>query len=56
MEILIIALSIIIFMKIFTYGIYEFKTCKNKIAAITLFLFAILSLILPNLIVFIRGI
>ena len=56
MRILVAILSFIIFMKTFTYGLYEFKNCKNKTAAITLFLFAILSLILPNLIVFIRGV
>ncbi len=56
MRILVAILSFIIFMKTFTYGLYEFKNCKNKSAAITLFLFATLSLIFPNLIVFIRGV
>ena len=38
MRILVAILSFIIFMKTFTYGLYEFKNCKNKSAAITLFL------------------
>ncbi|CDD27130.1 unknown [Clostridium sp. CAG:452] len=56
MRILVIILSIMIFMKTFTYGLYELKDCKNKKSAITLFVFAFSSLILPNLVVFIRGV
>lgn len=56
MRILIAILSIIIFIKTFSYGLYELKNSKNKTAAVTLFAFAFLSLISPNLIVFIRGI
>ena len=37
MRILVIILSIMIFMKTFTYGLYELKDCKNKKSAITLF-------------------
>lgn len=56
MRILIAILSIIIFIKTFSYGLYELKTNKNKTAGITLFSFAFLALIFPNLIIFIRGI
>ena len=34
MRILVIILSIMIFMKTFTYGLYELKDCKNKKSAI----------------------
>lgn len=56
MQILIGILSVMIFMKTFSYGLYELKNYKNKTAAITLFIFSILSLISSNLIVFFRGI
>lgn len=56
MKIFIVILSIMIFMKTFSYGLYELKNYKNKIAGITLFIFSILSLISSNLIVFFRGI
>lgn len=56
MRILIAILSIMIFIKTFSYGLYELKTNKNKTAGITLFSFAFLALIFPNLIIFIRGI
>lgn len=56
MKILVIILSIMIFLKTFTYGLYELKNCKNKKSAITLFVFALSALIFPNLIVFIRGV
>lgn len=56
MRILVIILSIMIFMKTFTYGLYELENCKNKKSAITLFVFAFSSLVFSNLIVFIRGV
>lgn len=56
MQILIAILSVMIFIKTFSYGLYELKNYKNKISAITLFFFAVLSLVSTNLIVFFRGI
>ena len=56
MRILIAILSIMIFIKTFSYGLYELKTNKNKTAGITLFSFAFLALFFPYLIIFIRGI
>lgn len=55
MQIFIGILSIVIFIKTFSYGLYEFKNYKNKTAGITLFFFSILSLVSTNLIVFFRG-
>ena len=55
MRILVIILSIMIFMKTLSYGIYELKE-KNKPGGITAISLAILSLVLPNVVVYIRGI
>ena len=55
MRIIIVILSVLIFAKTLSYGIYELKE-KNKPGGITIIGLAILSLILPNVIVFIRGI
>ena len=55
MRILVIILSIIIFIKTVSYGIYELKD-KNKIGGITVIVIATVALILPNLMILIRGI
>ncbi len=55
MRILVIILSIIIFIKTVSYGIYELKD-KNKLGGITVIVIATLSLILPNLMILIRGV
>lgn len=54
MKIVVAILSVIIFIKTLSYGIYEFKS-KNKSGGVCVILFAILSLILPNIVVLIRG-
>lgn len=56
MKFLVFVLSIIIFIKTTSYGIYEFKENKNKVGAITVILIAVVSLILPNMVVYFRGI
>ncbi len=40
-------LSIYIFIRTISYGIYEYK--ENKIAAVTIFVIATIGLILPNI-------
>lgn len=55
MQILVIILTIIVFTKTLSYGIYELNT-NNKLGGITVIVFSILSLIAPNLIVYIKGI
>lgn len=55
MKFLVIILSIIIFLKTLSYGIYEIKE-KNKSGGITVIIFAVLSLFLPYLMVYLRGI
>ncbi len=55
MRILVIILSIIIFIKTVSYGIYELKD-KNKLGGITVIVIATLALILPNLMILIRGV
>lgn len=55
MRILVIILSIIIFIKTLSYGMYELKN-KNKTGGITVIAISISSLILPNVMVYIRGV
>jgi len=55
MKFLILILSIIIFIKTTSYGLYELKN-NNKIGGIVVITLAMFSLILPNAIVYIRGI
>ena len=55
MKFLVVVLSIIIFIKTLSYGIYEFKG-NNKTGGITVIVIASLSLVLPNLVVYIRGV
>ena len=55
MQILVIILTIIVFTKTLSYGIYELNT-NNKLGGITVIAFAVISLIVPNLTVYIKGI
>ena len=55
MRVLVIILSIIIFVKTVSYGIYELKD-KNKVGGITVIVIATLALILPNLMILIQGV
>ena len=55
MRILVVILSVIISIKTLSYGIYELNS-KNTPGGITTIFLAILSLILPNLIIYIRGV
>ncbi|MDO5556191.1 MAG: DUF3953 domain-containing protein [Clostridia bacterium] len=56
MKILVFILSSIIFTKTLSYGIFEIKKEKNKTGGIVVIFVSIASLILPNLMVYIRGI
>ena len=55
MSVLVIILSIIIFVKTVSYGIYELKS-KNKIGGISVIIVATFALVLPNLMIFIQGV
>lgn len=55
MQILVILLTIIVFIKTLSYGIYELNN-NNKLGGITVIIFSILSLITPNLGIYIKGI
>lgn len=48
-------LSLWIFVKTLTYGIYEIKQNSNTTGGIITFVFAALSLIFPNIVIFISG-
>ena len=56
MKFLVIVLSIIIFIKTTSYGLYELKENNNKVGGITVIAIAALSLVLPNVVVYFRGI
>ena len=56
MKFLVLILSIIIFIKTTSYGLYELKENKNKSGGITVIAIAVISLFLPNVVVYIRGI
>lgn len=53
MNFLVIILSIIIFLKTLSYGIYEIKE-KNKSGGITVIIVSVFSLVLPYLMVYLR--
>ena len=56
MGIVVVLLSIWIFIKTLFYGIYEIKNNSNKPGGITIILISIISLILPNVMIYIRGV
>lgn len=49
MKIIIMLISIFVFLKTLFYGIYEWKNQNNKIASITIFLLAMVCLIIPTI-------
>jgi hypothetical protein len=55
MKVLILILSIIIFIRTTSYGLYEIKENNNKPAGIIVIIIASISLIAPNIVMFIRG-
>jgi len=52
---LVIILSIIIFIRSISYGIFEIKD-KNKSGGITVIFIAIIALVFPNLVVYLKGV
>lgn len=54
MRIVIGIISIFIFLKTLFYGIYEWKEQNNKCGSIVIILIAMISLILPNVLVSLR--
>ena len=52
---IVIILSLWIFSKTLTYGIYEIKENSNTIGGIATIVLAALSLILPNVVIYING-
>lgn len=55
MFVIVIILSLMIFVRTLSYGIYEIKQNSNTIGGIITIVIAALSLILPNLVIFING-
>lgn len=56
MRILVIILTIIVFAKTLSYGIYELKNNDNKSGGVIVIAIATVALILPNIMVYIRGV
>ena len=56
MKFLVLILSIIIFIKTTSYGMYELKENNNRTGGIIVIVIATLSLIFPNLVVYFRGV
>lgn len=56
MKIVIILLSIIVGIKTISYGIYEIKQNKNTFGGIFIIVIATISSILPNVVVYFKGI
>ena len=54
MEYLLVILSIIIFIRTLSYGIYEIKS-KNKIGGIIVIVFSFICISFPNIMVLING-
>lgn len=54
MKILVLILSLIVFIKTLSYGIFELKE-KNKLGGTCVIIVSIISLVLPNLIVYFSG-
>lgn len=55
MAIVIFILSVWIFVRTLSYGIYEIKQNSNTIGGIITIVFAVSSLIFPNIIIYING-
>ncbi len=49
-------ISLCIFIRSISYGIYEIKTNNNTSAGIVTFIFALIALIFPNAVIMINGI
>ncbi len=56
MKFVILILSIFVAIKTISYGIYELKTNSNITAGITIIIIAVISSILPNVVIYINGI
>jgi hypothetical protein len=55
MRFIILFLSIYVFIKTISYGIYEYTKNSNKFAGILIYLLGILSLTIPNIIQFLKN-
>lgn len=55
MFIVVLILSIWIFVRTLSYGVYEIKQNSNMLGGIATIVIAVLSLICPNLIMYING-
>jgi len=53
MRFFIFILSVFVFIKTVSYGIYEYKS-HNKISAIIIYLIALISSLFPNIILYFR--
>lgn len=52
MKLIILLLTIWVFMKTISYGVYEYKENQNKFGGVIIFVLSTISLLLPNAVVF----
>ena len=55
MKMLVFIISVIIFIKTLSYGIFELKN-KNKLGGIVIIFISVISLTFPNIMVYIKGV
>ena len=49
-------ISLCIFIRTISYGIFEIKTNNNTVAGIVTFIIAIIGLVFPNIVIWVNGI
>ena len=54
MQVLFFIISILIFLKTISYGIYEFKNNQNRFGGILIFIISIIMVIFSNIMVYLR--
>lgn len=52
MKLIILLLTVWIFTKTISYGVYEYQDNRNKVGGVIIFVLSTISLLLPNVIIF----
>jgi hypothetical protein len=54
MRLIVFILSIYVFIKTISYGLFEFKEQNNKASGIIIYVLAVIVLIAPNILIYMR--
>ena len=54
MRIIILILTVFVFIKTVGYGIFEYKSNNNKVSAIIIYVLAVIALVAPNVLIYMR--